>query len=564
MIQLFIDNKEMPLSQNLNIKIKKLSLLVDEEKDNAYNIELPINKQVIEIFGYINRIDFLFSFGQHKGDILYNNRNIISGNVFVVKFSEDTLTIQIVASQTKLRVNSDDDKRFGGSDRIDRLVYYQIPKRNIMDSWIDFPYNCDCISMPSLYKYDDTCFPLYSEHSGIYYFPNTYNIYSSDTPVQLLNVPFPSLYKTLEQVITINLGYKIRENYLVNNDFARRLFIATYVPFKEEHYYWGDYLPAWSVAKFLLEIEKFFNVFIYFDSKDGYCDIVSRSAQSLYLTSVDVFEGFECECDENSVESTFFKYNFPDNYYYQLADVNDFAFEWMDNKISNPADAVNNKDYPTKFQIPDKDNWYIFDQDKKDYSHDALLPLNNYKQLGDSESQLKTEFNIIPAIHTCLFYNAIKYVSIPFLDEYEKPEDTAYFSAAELIKANIDEGTSFNNDDKLRIALFAGFADAQPYIAVPFTVNKTGASSGHPFGQTRDFDKNLSLKSVTKEFGHNTINLENSVYKFKGMMDFVDIRNSKVLIRNKIYLLKSITYNLSQDGFDSVVDIEAIPLKEQS
>lgn len=561
MVQLFIDNTEMVLSQNLNIKIKKLSLLVDDEKDNAYNIELPVNRQVIDIFGHINRIDYQFTGGQHKGEILYNNKSILSGNVFVVKFSDDTLTVQIVASQTKLRVSSDNDNRFGGADRLDRILYYQVPKKDIMRSWIDFPYNCDSISIPALYTYDDTCFPVKSSHSNDYYFPNTYNLFSDDS-LRIQNVPFPSLYKTIEQVIELNLGYTIRENCLVSNDYARRLFIATFVPFSDGPYSWGDYLPAWSVAKFLVEVEKFFNVFIFFNTKDGYCDIVSRAAKSLVFTSVDVFEEFECDCDETATGSVLMKYNFPDNYYYQLADVNDFTFEWMDKKISNPADAVNNKDFPTKFKVPDKDNWYIYDQDHQDFSHDALLPLNNYKKTGDSESQAKTEFNMIPAIHTCLFYNSIKYVSVPFLDKYDKPEDTAYFSSAELIKANIDEGTSFNNDDKLRIALFAGFADAQPYISVPFTVNKKGASLGYPYGQTRDFNKNLSLESLVQEFGHNTVNLENNVYKFKGVMDFKEVNNSKILIRNKIYILKSITYNLTQDGFDSVVDIEAVPLKE--
>lgn len=563
MVQLFIDNIEMMLSQSINIKIKKVSQLVDEEKDNAFNIELPISQQVIEVFGYINRIDFLDVIVKHKGEIRYNNIVIISGDVFIVKFNENSLTIQIVETQTKIRVKSEDDINFGGGDRLDRLVFDTVPLYSQFKSWAGFPYTCDSISIPALYVYDDTCFPIWSVHASLYYFQNTYNIYSDDTG-KILDVPFPSLYKTLEQVITKNLHYKIRNNFLIDNDFARRLFIAINVGYKNV-YKWGDYLPAWSVAKFLMEIEKLFNVFIYFNTKDRTCDIISRAAKSLDFSKIDVFDNFECEYDENAVENTLFKYNFTDHYYYQLADINDFSFNFMVEKISEPKDAVNFSDFPTKFKLANKDKWYILDQDKKDYSHDALLPLNNYIQYGNSESKTKTEFNIIPAIHTCLFYNTEKYVTIPFLDNYDKPEDTAYFSAPELIKANIDETTSFNNDDKLRIALYAGYADALPYIAIPFSVNKTGAYSGYPYGQTGSYNKDLSLKCLIQEFGHNTINLENKIYKFTGKVDsYQDIYNYKVLIRNKLYLLKSITYTLTASGFDSLVDIEAIPLKEQS
>src|SRR5690554_2071187 len=103
MTQLFIDGQEAVLPIDFSCKIVNENPFFTKSGDYTLNITLSLENPVnAKIYKHINRINSLSRFENRTAIIVSDNKVIIKGEEVILKYSNTSIEIQIVAGNSSL------------------------------------------------------------------------------------------------------------------------------------------------------------------------------------------------------------------------------------------------------------------------------------------------------------------------------------------------------------------------------------------------------------------------------------------------------------------------------
>lgn len=572
MIEVYINGQPCVVG-DLKIELNKTNPLLSEKKDHTLDITLNLTNAVnAKVFKFLNRFDVsIKNSTQYHGEVRNNGQIVISGNVYVLDIDEEEVKIQIVKDDSFFRWSDADDTRMGGGMRIDRLQLGKLDAPADARPSEDYDiYKANALCIPTLTDYSDHAFQDPTIEKEFFLLNNFVNDEKNISP-------HPYLIRTVETILKV-LQYTVTYNALMDSVLARRLVIVSNVTGTT----WEQHLPAWTVAKFMTEVEKLFNVEIRLNTYSKTAEIISRRRYTTRKISIDAYDDYEVEIEDagqglNIYENA--RYNFPaEEMYYKEADLSEeqlAVFEFRD--VPYGQIPTNSLFKPTMFQQTLEDvklEQYFCRYDG--YTYDAyLIPVKNYQHLGSYEADNVMKFDIIPCMHTCyyptidLMMNAL-FTTLPVGRNYEKPEDVNQSTSLDVIKDGIKEPAA-NNDDKMYIAMYGGWTDnpsnSWPYIRIPFAINNVMGLPYYLYGvdQTHYAEYDLSLDKMKKEFYYEEEIDTTNKYKVKAKVPFYDkIDNIIFNIKNKQFVVDSIKYTLTSKDIEPTAELELYPLKGQS
>lgn len=572
MIEVYINGQPCVVG-DLKIELNKTNPLISEKKDHTLDITLNLTNAVnARVFKFLNRFDVsIKNSTQYHGEVRNNGQTVISGNVYVLDIDDEEVKIQIVKDDSFFRWTDAEDTRMGGGMRIDRLQLGELDAPADARPSEDYDiYKANALCIPTLTEYSDHAFQDPTIEKEFFLLNN----FTSDEK----NIsPHPYLVRTVEAILKV-LQYTVTYNALMDSVLARRLVIVSNVTGTT----WEQHLPAWTVAKFMTEVEKLFNVEIRLDTNSKTAEIISRRRYTTRKISIDAYDDYEVEIEDAGKGLNIYdnaRYNFPaEEMYYKEADLSEEQLAVFEFRDVPYGQIPNNSLFkPTMFRQTLGDvklEQYFCRYDG--YTYEAyLIPVRNYQHLGNYEADNVMKFDIIPCMHTCFYptidmqMNAL-FTTLPVGRNYDKPEDVNQSTSLEIIKDGIKEPAT-NNDDKMYIAMYGGWTDnpsnSWPYIRIPFAINNVMGLPYYLYGvdQTHYAEYDLSLDKMKKEFYYEEEIDTTNKYKVKAKVPFYEkIDNIIFNIKNKLFVVDTIKYTLASKDNEPTAELELYPLKGQS
>ena len=305
MTQLFIAGVETVLPQEFSVTVKRENSFFTKSGEYTYDCTLRLDNPVnCQLYGFLNRTN--------KSDQLDTDRTamlIADGHVYcrgkevITRWTEDSVTIQIVSGESELNYFIGQDKK------IEDLDLGEIEDANISASGGTYPTHDYCLAT------------VRNTNGEILNIPGNVGgrrtgdrMYSSDTR------PMPYLCALLRRLLEA-LGYNEgREmvNQLEETQF-KNLFLVNTV------YTWeyAKMLPGWTVKDFMTEVERLTGIVFITDNVAKTCDILLKQTyyyEARQLPLSNVVDAYETELeDDDSREAEFtasdVSYDLPDHHW---------------------------------------------------------------------------------------------------------------------------------------------------------------------------------------------------------------------------------------------------------
>lgn len=403
MTEIRIDNRPVAIGDT-TFELVAYNPLADETADHTYDIDIdlsiPANAAALGHIGRLDR-DLATAWGEYRsGAVLADGRTIISGRAYLLSIADGRAKVQIVAEDHARRYTEDDEEggesAFArGSARIDTLLAHRSPQsyleHNALEAW---EYHAERFS-------------------------------SGGTKYKA-----PRLIDTLEALFDV-MGLRVEYDVLKQNWFATSICIVS----DSDSEIWGDHLPPWSVAYFVRQVEKFFNVQIIIDEPKAVVRIESLTSAVSETKDIEAFDDWELEVvdedDGGDVISPYenVRYDFPDTRYYREADIDDdrlTSFKTQRRQSGQTIDDLRADSLHTIWEDtwPDgsvRGRFVIYGADGSNQAAAVM----NYQHKGDYGAENATKLAIIPCetADVGILSNmgtGINYQSWPVVCHYDK------------------------------------------------------------------------------------------------------------------------------------------------
>lgn len=558
MVELYINNQICAI-KDIKIELNITNPFLSDKNSHTLDITLPLtNKNNARVFNFLNRFDKPIKNSESYYGVIKNDGVVIfEGDVSLLEVDNDSVKIQIVKKEKFFRFKDEDDTRLIGWYRIDRLGLGSIPHEYAKFLSTVTQYN-DYYLTP-LYV-DDPQIPLV----------NKGNTNQSAQPL---------LIKTMETVLEY-LGFKVEYNFLRSHYFYKSLIIITNFIGNN----WSKCLPAWTVAKFVIEFEKFFNCEILFDVENSLSIIRSKKIYLESMIKIDALDEYKVETQDKGKGLNLYEnvaYNFPDDLYYKEADLTDEQneaiklkeIEWATIPVNSPLRGAERFRYKGSSGTVYDGEFCRYDNNNQGYKNGTLRPVNNYKHLGYMDADNLIKLSIIPCKHTCVYPRKFgdnltvivpRYLTLPVSIEYEHPEPTVQNDSFTIINDGVIPMPNMN-DSVMIVAVEGLISDGFQSMSVNFAINNAFDDVDYLWSQQISSSINLTLAYLRKEFWiKDKIDTTNK-YKVNAFFPLQDkIDNLKVNIKNQVFVIESVKFTIDQTGLNHVAELELYPLKEQS
>ena len=308
MTQLFIAGVETVLPQEFSVTVKRENSFFTKSGEYTYDCTLRLDNPVnCQLYGFLNRTN--------KSDQLDTDRTavlIADGHVYcrgkevITRWTEDSVTIQIVSGESELNYFIGQDKK------IEDLDLGEIEDANISASGGTYPTHDYCLATVRNTNGEILNIPgnVGGKRTGD-------RMYSSDTR------PMPYLCALLRRLLEA-LGYNEgREmvNQLEQTQFKNLFLVNTIYTWE-----YAKMLPGWTVKDFMEEVERLTGVVFITDNLNKTCDILLKQTyyyEARQLPLNDVVDAYETELeDDDSREAEFtasdVSYDLPDHHWAKL------------------------------------------------------------------------------------------------------------------------------------------------------------------------------------------------------------------------------------------------------
>lgn len=568
MTQLYIDSKEVKLPSEFELELITENPYFTRVGSYTYEIEIdlhdPTNRN---IYKNINRADVTQRIKNRKAVIITNGLYVINGIEVILSIDSFTAKIQIIAGNSQLNYE-------GGENSIRSINFDKFtldPNTAINTLFGTYP------------QFNATFTPIisYVDKDGNASTLNLVRVGENITFERVNNIaPQYYLLYYIDNLLQ-KLGFTKGTNELETDPTWQRIFVAN--PYKDSAP--GELLPDWTINEFIEQIEKFFKCVVSINSITGIYDIINmdkyyENAEIIYLDEV-IDNDLEKVYDTDTNYSYAYEnvsYNLPSEDYYNYLKLKDGIrdiciietkesyrdFESNYDQYYSGPYILNSTDYNLNFVVSE----FTSDDD----TVKGLKMIDRLRDAGDTTSQNKTSFDIIPA-------------EVDTIEVYSEPS-ARYLLGTAIKKVRSEaESQAINNlingsgdiegdiPDKLYVGIYYGICTAW---------NK--GTSSHPEQYwdkmpMSSFDKYFMTKPIGFTNSQSLIilpdyslvlygdnGLYNAVYKNKKVIDTtVEYRfrfianqiydlNRIFLIGNKKYYCKEIHYNISSKGIDKIAE----------
>lgn len=568
MTQLYIDSKEVKLPSEFELELITENPYFTRVGSYTYEIEIdlhdPTNRN---IYKNINRADVTQRIKNRKAVIITNGLCAINGIEVILSIDSFTAKIQIIAGNSQLNYE-------GGENSIRSINFDKFtldPNTAINTLFGTYP------------QFNATFTPIisYVDKDGNASTLNLVRVGENITFERVNNIaPQYYLLYYIDNLLQ-KLGFTKGTNELETDPTWQRIFVAN--PYKDSAP--GELLPDWTINEFIEQIEKFFKCVVSINSITGIYDIINmdkyyENAEIIYLDEV-IDNDLEKVYDTDTNYSYAYEnvsYNLPSEDYYNYLKLKDGIrdiciietkesyrdFESNYDQYYSGPYILNSTDYNLNFVVSE----FTSDDD----TVKGLKMIDRLRDAGDTTSQNKTSFDIIPA-------------EVDTIEVYSEPS-ARYLLGTAIKKVRSEAESQAINDlingsgdiegdipDKLYVGIYYGICTAW---------NK--GTSSHPEQYwdkmpMSSFDKYFMTKPIGFTNSQSLIilpdyslvlygdnGLYNAVYKNKKVIDTtVEYRfqfianqiydlNRIFLIGNKKYYCKEIHYNISSKGIDKIAE----------
>lgn len=568
MTQLYIDSKEVKLPSEFELELITENPYFTRVGSYTYEIEIdlhdPTNRN---IYKNINRADVTQRIKNRKAVIITNGLCAINGIEVILSIDSFTAKIQIIAGNSQLNYE-------GGENSIRSINFDKFtldPNTAINTLFGTYP------------QFNATFTPIisYVDKDGNASTLNLVRVGENITFERVNNIaPQYYLLYYIDNLLQ-KLGFTKGTNELETDPTWQRIFVAN--PYKDSAP--GELLPDWTINEFIEQIEKFFKCVVSINSITGIYDIINmdkyyENAEIIYLDEV-IDNDLEKVYDTDTSYSYAYEnvsYNLPSEDYYNYLKLKDGIrdiciietkesyqdFESNYDQYYSGPYILNSTDYNLDFVVSEFTS--------NDETVKGLKMIDRLRDAGDTTSQNKTSFDIIPA-------------EVDTIEVYSEPS-ARYLLGTAIKKVRSEAESQAINDlingsgdiegdipDKLYVGIYYGICTAWnkgPGSHPEQYWDKMPMSSFDKYFMTKPigFTNSQSLIILPDYslvlYGDN--GLYNAVYKNKKVIDTtVEYRfrfianqiydlNRIFLIGNKKYYCKEIHYNISSKGIDKIAE----------
>jgi len=303
MTQLFIDGQELVLPESFQCKSVRENPLFTKAGDYTLNISLSLDNPVnAKVYKYINRINSLSRFKNRTAILVSDNEVIIKGEEVILKYSNKTVEIQIVAGNSSLNYIIGNDLNLRelnlGSAFIDKSkIVYNLTKDYPEVDYQLLPFydrDLDFIGNRYSFTYDS----ILGKNRLIYAYDGEFKstlVSGSTERYKYENYrPQPYLCSIIKKIF-LSMGYTL-DNVLDSHP----IYKYAYIVHANDTIEFAKMLPSWTVNKFLEEIENLFDCTVIVDNNTMSAKIVFNyqfySASS--ENSITMLDDFEAETED--------------------------------------------------------------------------------------------------------------------------------------------------------------------------------------------------------------------------------------------------------------------------
>lgn len=568
MTQLYIDSKEVKLPSEFELELITENPYFTRVGSYTYEIEIdlhdPTNRN---IYKNINRADVTQRIKNRKAVIITNGLCAINGIEVILSIDSFTAKIQIIAGNSQLNYE-------GGENSI----------RSINFDKFTLDQNTAINTLFGTYpQFNATFTPIisYVDKDGNASTLNLVRVGENITFERVNNIaPQYYLLYYIDNLLQ-KLGFTKGTNELETDPTWQRIFVAN--PYKDSAP--EELLPDWTINEFIEQIEKFFKCVVSINSITGIYDIINmdkyyENAKIIYLDEV-IDNDLEKVYDTDTNYSYAYEnvsYNLPSEDYYNYLKLKDGIrdiciietkesyrdFESNYDQYYSGPYILNSTDYNLNFVVSE----FTSDDD----TVKGLKMIDRLRDAGDTTSQNKTSFDIIPA-------------EVDTIEVYSEPS-ARYLLGTAIKKVRSEAESQAINDLINGSGDIEGDIPYKLYVGIYYGIctawNK--GTSSHPEQYwdkmpMSSFDKYFMTKPIGFTNSQSLIilpdyslvlygdnGLYNAVYKNKKVIDTtVEYRfrfianqiydlNRIFLIGNKKYYCKEIHYNISSKGIDKIAE----------
>lgn len=323
MIRLYIDNKEVALSESTSFELYRHNVWYDRNGEYTYDIDIDLrHKDNYELYAELANKNAIVE-QQNRKAVIYDGAEIVCGGTEVILSIEGyKAKIQVVAGASELNYLIGDDTSVRSLDLGDLGKPTEIDLndkafREYPDAKYGYPIFINRSAETRESGVANTAINLH------YYQDRAIHLYESFDEDKFAKCPY--VLHVVDKVLEA-LGYNVVENDLVNKAKWKHLVLFNTLKVTAVN----KMLPDWSVKKFFEEVENFFNCVFLVKGKN-----VMIKERSVYVTSnaykvedKDLVSSFECKTNED--EDKFFansnvavRYNLPSDRFFKYADIPD-------------------------------------------------------------------------------------------------------------------------------------------------------------------------------------------------------------------------------------------------
>ena len=396
MTQLLIAGVEAVLPQSFSTTVKRENSFFTKSGEYTYDVTLRLDNPVnLQLYGFLNRTNKAEQLDAGRTAILIADGHVYCrGREVITRWTEQTVTIQIVSGESELNY-------FIGQDRkIEDLDLGEIEDSNIHSGGGTYPEWDYCLATVRNTNGEILNMPGHvgGRRTGD-------RMYTADTR------PMPYLCALLRRLLKA-LGYNEgREmvNQLEETHFKNLFLVNTAYTWE-----YAKMLAGWTVKDFMTEVERLTGIVFITDNLNKTCDILLKQTyyyEARQLALSDVVDAYEAEIDsDDSREAEFttsdVSYDLPDHHWAKIMRLpDDFLAQAQTVDYANFAELISSapdtqvvkRDTTTGRCYIDVTREYTPKGQEEPVTESFVVEANQFCNLDRADNESELELKITPA-----------------------------------------------------------------------------------------------------------------------------------------------------------------------
>lgn len=307
MTQLLIAGVEAVLPESFSCTVKRENPFFTKSGEYTYDLTLRLDNPVNQtLYGFLNRINNAEQLATERTAVLIADGHVYCrGTEVITRWTDETVTIQIVSGESELNFFIGQDKK------IEELDLGEVSEYASLAGYYDTLQSLPIVN--KTYGVSDYCLvPVWTDNGGlnlirfgvtIEHEPG-HGTHSGDSHYEFIRpTPQPYLCALIRRILAA-LGYNNDNETHINqleDSIFRDVFIVNTVRTAE----YAKMLPGWTVKDFLEEVEKLTGVVFLTNNTDTEhptCEIILKSTyyyEARQIPLSDVVDGYEMEIQDD-------------------------------------------------------------------------------------------------------------------------------------------------------------------------------------------------------------------------------------------------------------------------